>query len=112
MFEQYFDLTRTPFCRDIPEAELYSTPNIEELCERLEYAARNRLFAVVTGDVGTGKTTALRKLVGSLDSNRYRVLYISDSALTPRNFYWEVLNQLGCESSSSGVMPEESLIRR
>ena len=23
--------------------------------------------------------------------------YISDSALTPRTFYWEVLNQLGCE---------------
>lgn len=98
MFEQYFNLTRTPFCRDISEQELYSTQNIEELCERLEYSARNRLFAVVTGDVGTGKTTALRKLVGSLDSNRYRVMYISDSALTPRNFYWEMLNQLGCEA--------------
>ena len=98
MFEQYFNLTRIPFCRDIPEAELYSTPSIEELCERLQYAARNRLFAVVTGDVGAGKTTALRKLVDSLDINHYKVMYISDSALTPRNFYWEVLNQLGCEA--------------
>ncbi|WP_313559378.1 hypothetical protein [Ruminiclostridium cellobioparum] len=43
MFEQYFNLTRIPFCRDIPEAELYSTPSIEELCERLQYAARNSL---------------------------------------------------------------------
>ena len=98
MFEQYFNLTRTPFSRDIAEGELYSTPNILELCERLEYVARNRQFAVITGDVGTGKTTAIRKLVGSLDSNRYKVMYISDSALTPRNFYWEVLNQLGCEA--------------
>lgn len=98
MFEQYFNLTRIPFSRDIPEEELYSTPNIEELCERLQYAARNRLFAVITGDVGTGKTTALRKLVDSLDINRYKVMYISDSSLTPRNFYWEVLNQLGCEA--------------
>ncbi|WP_313559379.1 ATP-binding protein [Ruminiclostridium cellobioparum] len=53
---------------------------------------------MVTGDVGTGKTTALRKLVDSLYINRYKVMYISDSALTPRNFYWEVLNQLGCEA--------------
>lgn len=98
MFEQYFNLTKTPFIRDIPESELLNTMGIEELCGRLEYVARNRLFAVVTGDVGTGKTTAIRKLVSNLDSNRYKVMYISDSALTPRNFYWEVLNQLGCEA--------------
>ena len=98
MFEQYFDFKHTPFNRDIPEKELYVTANMDEMCSRLEYAVRNRLFAVVTGDVGTGKTTSIRKFVDGLDSNRYKVMYISDSALTPRNFYWEVLNQLGCEA--------------
>lgn len=98
MYEQYFNLQRTPFKRDIQEQELYTTPCIEELGSRLEYASRNRMFAVITGDVGTGKTTAIRKFVSSLDSNRYKVIYISDSALTPRNYYWEVLNQLGCEA--------------
>jgi len=98
MFEQYFNLTKIPFTRDIPENELLNTVEIEELCGRLEYVARNRLFAVVTGDVGSGKTTAIRKLVSNLDNNRYKAMYISDSALTPRNFYWEVLNQLGCEA--------------
>jgi len=98
LFEQYYNFLRTPFTRDIPEQELYSNTCLEELYGRLEYAVRNRLFAVLTGDVGTGKTTAIRKLVRSLDSNRYKVMYISDSALTPRNFYWEVLNQLGCEA--------------
>jgi type II secretory pathway predicted ATPase ExeA len=97
MFEQYFNFLRLPFTRDIPEKELYHNPDVEELCSRLFYAARNRLFAVVTGDVGTGKTTVIRKFVTSLDINRYKVMYISDSALTPRAFYWEVLNQLGCE---------------
>ena len=86
MFEQYFNLIRIPFCRDIPETELYSTPSIEELCERLQYAARNRLFAAVTGDVGTGKTTALRKLVDSLDINRYKVMYIYVDKYSPRSF--------------------------
>ena len=58
---------------------------------------QEQLFAVVTGD-GDSKTTGIRKLVTALDTNRYKVMYISDSALTPRNFYWEVLNQLGCEA--------------
>ena len=43
----------------------------------------------------TGKTTAIRKFTRGLDPNRYQVLYISDSALTPRNFYWETLHELG-----------------
>lgn len=98
MFEQYFSFNKTPFARDIPEKELYINQAVEELQSRLEYVARNKLFAVVTGDVGCGKSTAIRKLVTSLDNNHYKVMYISDSALTPRNFYWEVLNQLGCES--------------
>jgi len=108
MFEQYFNFSRTPFTRDIPEKELYSHIGLEELCGRLEYVARNRLFAVVTGDVGTGKTTGIRKLVSSLDMNRYKVMYISDSALTPRNFYWDVLNQLAVRQVSTGAMPSAS----
>ena len=52
-------------------------------------------FGVFTGDAGTGKTTAIRKFSQGLDINCYQVLYISDSALTPRNFYWETLHELG-----------------
>ena len=54
-----------------------------------------RSFGVFTGDAGTGKTTAIRRFCQGLDTNRYRVLYLSDSALTPRNFYWETLHELG-----------------
>ena len=66
------------------------------MVSRLKYAAEKRFFVLATGDVGSGKTTALRKLVTLLNPNRYRVVYISESALTPRNFYWEALRQLDC----------------
>lgn len=97
MFEAFFCFTKTPFARDIAVNELYTSEAHNELYSRLEYASRNKFFTVVTGDVGTGKSTAIRKLSTQLDPNRYKVIYISDSALTPRNFYWEALNQLGCE---------------
>jgi type II secretory pathway predicted ATPase ExeA len=95
MFEQYFGFEKTPFARNIPESALFSTNQLDELCSRLDYTARNSLFAVITGDVGTGKTTAIRKFSATLQPDKYTVLYISDSALTPRNFYYEVLNQFG-----------------
>jgi len=96
MFEPFFGFERTPFQRDFPVADCFRTPGFEELVSRLKYAAEKRLFALATGDVGSGKTTALRQLVTLLNPNRYRVIYISDSALTPRNFYWEALRQLDC----------------
>ena len=63
-------------------------PEPREVLNRLAYVADRQLFAVLTGDCGTGKTTVLRKLRNSLDKNRYRVLYISDSKLTPRNLIY------------------------
>jgi type II secretory pathway predicted ATPase ExeA len=101
MMEQFFHLTQTPFERNIPIEHLYTTPKLDELLSRLDYAARNRKFSVVTGGVGTGKTTAVRKFVASLDKNRFRCIYIADSALTPRVFYWEVLTQLSSEEKPS-----------
>jgi general secretion pathway protein A len=97
MFEAFFGMTGTPFSRDIPVKELLETASFKELQGRLSHVSRMRDFGVFTGDAGTGKTTAIRRFCQGLDSNKYSVLYISDSGLTPRNFYWEALHQLGYE---------------
>jgi general secretion pathway protein A len=96
-FEAYFGFSGTPFCRDIPVKELLETAGFKELQGRLLYVIKTRAFGVFTGDAGSGKTTAIRKFSQGLDPNRYCIFYISDSALTPRNFYWETLHQMGCE---------------
>jgi general secretion pathway protein A len=98
MFESFYGLSCTPFSRDIPTEELYLSVTLEETLGRLEYAAERQLFAVVTGDCGTGKTTTIRRLTQTLDSTKYSILYLSDSKLTPRHFYKGMLEQLGCES--------------
>ena len=91
MFEAFFNLLNVPFERGIPVGSLYSSPKSDELHKRLLYTAQARKFCVVTGDVGVGKTTAMRKFTSSLDRNLFRHVYISDSALTPRVFYREIL---------------------
>jgi general secretion pathway protein A len=82
MFEAFFNFTGTPFARDIAANQLLETASYKEMQGRLNYVARTRAFGVFTGDAGTGKTTAIRKFSKGLDTNRYQVLYISDSALT------------------------------
>lgn len=98
MFEAFYELTNTPFSRDIPTHELYASDGLEETLERLKYTAERQWFAVVTGDCGTGKTTTIRRFSDVLDSSKYKLLYLSDSKLTPRNFYKGLLEQLGCEA--------------
>jgi Type II secretory pathway, component ExeA (predicted ATPase) len=98
MFESFYELNRSPFSRDIPTSELYQSVILEETLGRLEYAAERQWFAVVTGDCGTGKTTTIRRFTDVLDPARFKVLYLSDSKLTPRHFYKGLLEQLGCES--------------
>ena len=56
------------------------------------------MFALLSGDAGSGKTTALRRLRETLDGQKYAVLYLADSKLTPRHFYNGLLEQLGCQT--------------
>jgi Uncharacterized conserved protein (DUF2075). len=98
MYESFYELKATPFSRSIPTDYLYMTPEHTEILNRLNYVAQRQLFAVVTGDCGTGKTTILRKFSNDLDKNKYKFLYISDSKLTPRNFYRILLEQMGFQA--------------
>lgn len=97
MFESFFGMERTPFTNQIPTDALALTKAQEEALGRIVYAAKNQLFAVVTGDVGMGKSTLVRKMRDTLPKDEYLVLYLSDSQLTPRWFYNGLLLQLGSE---------------
>ena len=98
MFEDFYGFERTPFTRNIPTDQLYQSLILEEALGRLQYAADRQMFAVVTGDCGTGKTTAIRRFRDILDSSKFSVMYLADSKLTPRHFYKGLLEQLGCEA--------------
>jgi general secretion pathway protein A len=98
MYEAFFEMNHTPFVNSLPVDKLYMSSMLDETLGRLEFVAEKQLFAVVTADVGCGKTTAIRKFTASLSTDRYQVLYLSDSKLTPRWFYKGLLDQLGIES--------------
>jgi len=98
MFEAFYGFAHTPFSRSIPPGKLYRGNDCGELIDRLNYAAEHQLFAVMTGDSGTGKTTMLRLFNDGLQNSRYRVLYLSDSKMTPLTFYKSILSQLGFDA--------------
>ena len=52
-------------------------------------------LGVVTGDVGAGKTVALRAAVAALDPTRHQVIYIANPAFGTRGLYVAIVRALG-----------------
>jgi type II secretory pathway predicted ATPase ExeA len=99
MFESFYGFTQTPFTRGVAPAALFGSAQHQELLARLRYLVQSRGFGLVTGEVGSGKSTALRALAATLDAARNPVLYVSQSGLTPRNLYRDIGLELGLAPS-------------
>ena len=98
MYEGFYGMEHTPFSKDIPAERLYESKQILDAVGRLKYAADRKQFAVVTGEPGCGKSTLVRLFAATLPRDRYTLLYVSDSKLTPRWLYSGLLGQLGLEA--------------
>lgn len=95
MIRHFFEWSSTPFTKEIPVSQLYPSIAYKECLARLNYMAKTRSFGLVTGEIGAGKSTAIRALREGLDSTKYRFIYLCDSSLKPRDFYRELLHQFG-----------------
>lgn len=70
MYEQYFGLTERPFSIAPDPQYLYMSLRHKEAMAHLSYGlSQGGCFIVLTGEVGTGKTTLCRNLLGDLPSN-------------------------------------------
>ena len=97
MYESFFEMEHTPFTRDIPVEGLYTSPQIEDALGRLVYVVDHQMFAVVTANPGCGKSAMAGMLDGRPGKEKYLLLCLSDSKLTPRWLYAGLLGQLGLE---------------
>ena len=95
MFQEFYGFTATPFSRGLASSKLFAATGQEELKARLVYLVRERGIGVITGEVGSGKSTAVRAFVDGLDPTRYTVVYTANPLIGISGFYREVLSALG-----------------
>lgn len=88
IYNAYFGFSENPFNISPDPEFLYRSPQHEEALANLIYGVRGRKgFIVLTGEVGTGKTTMLECLRDYLDSQRTEFAFIFNSRLTPDQFF-------------------------
>lgn len=95
MFREFYGLSATPFGRGLPTSKLFPSSGQEELKARLSYLVAERGIGLITGEIGSGKSTAVRAFVDSLDPTRYTVVYTANPLIGISGFYREVLGELG-----------------
>ncbi len=91
----HFGLTRTPFGKSIPARDLFPRPAHAEAIARISFCVVESALGVVTGDVGAGKTVALRAAVAGLDPTRHQVIYIANPSFGTRGLYVTIVRALG-----------------
>jgi len=75
MHEQhFFGFLKEPFVSDLKVEDLYPTPSLAATTDRVLYAVRLGAVSLVTGEVGSGKSTALRYAASKLHPSQYRVI--------------------------------------
>ena len=97
MFQEFYGFTSLPFTKTVPTQDLFQTASQKELAARLTYLVRERGFGLVTGEIGSGKSTAVRAFTAGLDPNRYLVIYLANPTTGSTGLYRDLLASLGHE---------------
>src|SRR6059058_3146722 len=78
MYEEYYGFAEKPFSLTPDPKYLYRSESHANAFDLLQYAIRRREgFVVVTGDIGTGKTTLCRALLEEIDRTTFTALVLN-----------------------------------
>lgn len=99
MYESYYDLKKNPFSSTPDPQYLYLGTTHREALAHLLYGVKERKgFIVLTGEVGTGKTTLVHHLLDKLNvRNDTRTAFLFNPKLSVEDFIHYILSDLGVD---------------
>jgi general secretion pathway protein A len=96
MYRSFFGLRVLPFGASPDPRFLFLRPQIREALACLQYGiAARKGFVVMTGEVGTGKTTLLKTVLGTFAKGRIATAFVFNPRLDVLDFFEFVLTDFG-----------------
>ncbi len=110
MYKQFFGLRTNPFNVNPDPRFLFLTRHTQEALACLTYGIQSRRgFVLLTGEVGTGKTTLINKLLDWLRGQRVATAFIFNSRLSVPELFDYMLADFGIQCESQ--MKSQVLLR-
>src|SRR5579864_5306371 len=107
MYKKFFGLKENPFNVNPDPRYLFLTHNTQEALACLTYGIETRKgFILLTGEVGTGKTTLINKLLEWLHKERVSTAFVFNPRLSVSQFFDFMMADFGipCETRQKGQM--------
>jgi len=111
-YRTFFGFNKEPFGTDISMSEILKTPELIDIKDRFDYVIRLGAIGLVTGEVGSGKSTALRYAMEKLHPSEYRTLYITASSGSIMEFYRQFVEVLDIHLSSNSKVIMVRMIKK
>lgn len=103
MYESFYGLSEKPFNLTPDPRFLYLSQKHKDAFAHLLYGIRNRNgFVMVSGEIGTGKTTICRSLLKQIDPDT-EVAFIFNPYLSPEELLRKINQEFGISTSASTV---------
>jgi type II secretory pathway predicted ATPase ExeA len=111
-YRTFFGLNKEPFGADIAMKDILKTDQLVDVKNRFDYVLRLGAIGLVTGEVGSGKSTAIRYAQGNLHPSEYRSIYVTASSGSIMELYRQLLNELDIYGSSNSKTLMLRLIKK
>lgn len=93
--QAHYGFTRMPFGRNLAPGMLHHHAGHDEAVARIAWCVNEAALGVITGEVGSGKTVAVRAATANLDSSRHTIIYLGNPAVGARGLYAAIITALG-----------------
>jgi len=93
--QAHYGFSRMPFTASVPVSSLYASAAHKEAVARLRWLISARGLGTLTGEVGSGKTVALRAAADGLDTSRNTLIYLPNPQVGVRGIHGVLATALG-----------------
>jgi type II secretory pathway predicted ATPase ExeA len=108
-YRSFFGLKKQPFGADISINDILKTAELSDVKDRFDYVIGLGAIGLVTGEVGSGKSTAIRYAAEHLHPSEFKSLYMTASSGAIMEFYRQLVNELGIhiKTNSKAMMQRQ-----
>ncbi len=110
-YKNYFGFEKEPFPQDIRIEDLYPLPGLEALLDRFLFAVKLSAAAVITGDVGSGKSTSLRYACSKLHPSEFKIIPVIANTGTVLEMFRQIVLSLATEIKANSITKVTKVIR-